>query len=75
MCKIVIEKLILSPINSLDGISIVIQQSMGNPIMLNVNKSATYQQYYGVNINKTQGNVVRRVTYGYNKDRNREGTE
>ena len=53
--------MILSPINLIDGISIVTQQSMGNPTMLNVSIPAVFQQYYGFNIDKIQGNVVRRA--------------
>ena len=40
---------------------------MGSHIMLNVSEHEFLQQYYGVNIHKIQGNVVRRVTYGYKK--------
>ena len=43
LCRIVSDKLILLPINSLDGISIVTQQLMGNPMMSNVSKPAILQ--------------------------------
>ena len=48
---------------------------MSDPIMLNVSKTVILQQYYGVNIDVIQGNVVRRATYGYNKGKNKAGNE
>ena len=43
LCKIVIDKLILSLLNSLDGVSIVTQQSLVSSIMLNVSKPTVLQ--------------------------------
>ena len=51
------------------------QKSMGNPRILNVSKFSVLQQHYGINIDKIQLNIIRRVTYGYNKGRNMTGTE
>ena len=49
------------------------QQSIGNPIMLNVSKPAVLQWYYSVNTEKIHGNLVRRAMYVYNKGRHRAG--
>ena len=64
----------LTPIDTPGGISVVCEQPMGNPIMLNIARPGALRQYYGRNISFKSKGVVTRVTYGYGGKRNSVGT-
>ena len=65
-CVNIIHRLITSPINSFHGISIVTGQQMGNPMMLNVTRLTVLRQYYGVNDEIINSDIVYCATYRYN---------
>ena len=61
----ILDKLLLSDINSTYGISIVSEQPMNNDYMLNISRPAVVRQYYGKNIGNAENNLILRTTYGY----------
>ena len=63
------DKLLLSNIDTIDGISVVTEEPMGNGLMMNINRPGVLQQYYGMNIGECKDNLINRVTYGYNTPR------
>jgi hypothetical protein len=65
----------MSSIDSLNGISIVTEQNMGNPIMLNAQKNAVLRQYYGLEISQGSNYIVSRATYGFNNGSNSIGND
>ena len=68
-------KLITSPIDSLDGISVVTEKPMNNPIMLNTIRPAVMRQYYGLSRGKDTNGCIKRATYGYCNGLNSLGTD
>ena len=68
-CRNVLDKLFQSNIDTIDGISVVTEEPMGNGLMLNINRPAVLQQYFGMNIGEPKDNLIKRVTYGYNTPR------
>ena len=48
---------------------------MGNPRMSNVNSPAVLRQYFGVNNEIINSDIVSRATYEYNNGRNSVGTD
>ena len=72
----IINKLFHSPINSLNGISIVAEKPMNNPIMLNSTRTAVLRQMYAKNCCANHNNdSVLRYTYGYMNGKNPAGTD
>ena len=65
LSRSVLDKLILSKIDSLCGISIVAEQPMNNPIMLNITRPAVLRQYYGCDMGSPRNKIIKRATYGY----------
>ena len=61
----VLDKLIMSKIDSLCGISIVAEQPMNNPIMLNITRPAVLRQYYGCDMGSPRNKIIKRATYSY----------
>ena len=75
LCCILLDKLMLTPIDTLGGLCAVCEQPMGNPIMLNIARLGALRQYYGRNIGFKSKIIVTRVTYGYGSKRNSVGTD
>ena len=71
LCRNVLDKLILSKIDSPEGISIVTEQPMGNDLMMNILRPGVLRQYYGRNVDgadigESDGTTIKRATYGFN---------
>jgi len=66
LCRNVLDKLILTNIDSQDGISIVSEQPMGNGLMMNISRPGVLRQYYGLDVGEREGNTIKRATYGFN---------
>ena len=62
----IIDKLICSPLNSINGIRLSLDTPLNNPPMLNILRPVVLRQYYGLNVKdvSTQNNSVERYTYG-----------
>ena len=62
-----LEELILSPLNSLKGISVTEEKPYGFP-QININRRAVLRQYYGKDVRDTgTSEGVMRYTYGFNR--------
>ena len=75
LCGIVLDNLMLTPIDTLGGLSVVCEQPMGNPVKLNIKRPGVLRQYYGKNIGVPSNNMITRVTYGYRSKRNGVNTD
>ena len=62
-CRNVLDKLFQSNIDTIDGISVVTEEPMGNGLMMNINRNGVLQQYYGMNIGESKDNLINRATY------------
>ena len=69
-CAIISDKLLLTPIDTRGEISVVCEQPMGNPVMLNVNRPGLLRQYYGCDVCYKSHYIITRVLYGYGSKRN-----
>ena len=65
LCRNVLDKLIMSNIDSPEGISIVTEQPMGIGLMMNISRPGVLRQYYGRNVGDFVGQTIKRATYGY----------
>ena len=74
-CSNIVNKLLLAPIDTCGGISIVCEHPMGNRIMLNVNRPGVSRQYYGSDVRYLSHDVIARVTCGHGSKRNSVGTD
>ena len=74
-CNAIIDKLMLHPMDTYNGISVVCEQPMGNKIILNIERPAVLQQYYGADIINHGDTTVKRYTYGYGSKRNSVGSD
>ena len=74
-CIAIIDKLMLHPMDSYNGISVACEQPMGNKIMLNIKRPGVLRQYYGADITRYADNSVKRFTYGYGSERNSVGLD
>ena len=73
--KNIMNKLTTSPIDSLDGISVVTERPMNNPIMLNTIRPAVMRKYYGLSRGTETNGRIKRATYGYCNGQNSLGTD
>ena len=60
-----LDKLFLSPLDSINGISVVAEQPFNNPIMLNILRPGVIRQYYGMDSGIIQQDSINRATYGF----------
>ena len=70
LCLLILDKLNLNPMDSVNGYFIVCEQPMGNNIMLNILRPAVLRQYYGINKSMICIDIVSRCTYGFGSKRN-----
>ena len=70
-----LDKLVMSPIDSKYGISLVTESPYGTTL-LNVSRPAVLRQYYGTNVGtKKDGKIKIRATYGLSVLKNSVGTD
>ena len=65
VCRNVLDKLFLSKLDSINGISVVAEQPFNNPIMLNILRPGVICQYYGMDRGVIHNHSIKRATYGF----------
>ena len=70
---IILKSLVFNGSNTRDGISIIADEPLGNPPMLNVSRPAVLRQYYG--LDKFIKGEIQRPTFGFFKGAQSEGSD
>ena len=75
LARSVLNKLLIAVPNTPNGISIVADKPMNNPIQLNANRRAVLRQVYGLTLGNLGDGCALRPAFGYKNGRQAEGTD